>query len=194
MRKDTSLIKEFKESDVNRLRNLLTKKYGDATKTQVGYVSIDENRNEGDVWEEEGRVYTISNGIKISSSKLSRIRSKILKPSYCPECSKIINREIDSKMIVIHDKCFDCVLQYETKLKLEGKYEEYEASLMKNKAVHMIDDFIDGLDNVLDEYMSGGFVTEQGDIEKWGENKIDKDAIKEQWTKIAEESKKNLLT
>ena len=53
MMNESVLKKEFRERDVQRLRNIITKKYGDATGVQVGYEKQTEDRLEGDVWEEK---------------------------------------------------------------------------------------------------------------------------------------------
>ncbi len=64
MSKETTLKKEFSERDLQRIRNLATKKVHDKTVTSVGYSKAEEFHNEGDVWEENGRTWTIKNGIK----------------------------------------------------------------------------------------------------------------------------------
>ena len=43
---------------------LVTKKYGDKTTQSVGYTKVQEFHNEGDIWEEDGRKWTIKNGVK----------------------------------------------------------------------------------------------------------------------------------
>ena len=40
MNNDSVLKKEFKERDVQRLRNIVSKNYSDRTLTQVGYTKI----------------------------------------------------------------------------------------------------------------------------------------------------------
>ena len=47
---ETLLKKEFSERDVQRLRNIVTKKHGEATGIQIGYLKQEEDRLEGDVW------------------------------------------------------------------------------------------------------------------------------------------------
>ena len=52
MSKDSVLKKQFQEKDVQRLRNLMTGKYGDKTIKSVGYRKAQVTHNEGDIWEE----------------------------------------------------------------------------------------------------------------------------------------------
>ncbi len=48
------LKKEFKEKDVQRLRNLVQGKYGEKATMGTGYTKKQEFHEEGDVWEEDG--------------------------------------------------------------------------------------------------------------------------------------------
>ena len=50
--KAQGLNKEFKKTDVNRMRNLITGKTGASTGTQIGYNKKIEDHKEGDVWKE----------------------------------------------------------------------------------------------------------------------------------------------
>ena len=49
MSKDSVLKKQFQEKDVQRLRNLMTGKYGDKTIKSVGYRKAQVTHNEGDI-------------------------------------------------------------------------------------------------------------------------------------------------
>ena len=62
--KDNVLKKEFQEKDVNRIRNLVNKKYGDKTQVSVGYQTQKYDHKDGDIWEEDGKT-----GIIVSSFK-----------------------------------------------------------------------------------------------------------------------------
>jgi hypothetical protein len=193
MAKETLLQKEFKEADVQRIRNLVSGRYGDATQTQVGYTRKHVDHKEGDTWAENGKNWTIKNGIKLNVTKLDRAKSYNHTPLLCPSCSKPMKTEYDKKMFMIHKTCFSCVTAYETKLKIEGKYEEYEDNIVKSNANFMLDEFVSGFDNFLDSIDSSeGFVTEQGDVEDWHVKALDKIAIREQVLKDVEEARAKL--
>ena len=51
MAKDNMLKKEFKSSDVQRVRNIVNKDFTSKTKSQTGYQRRHERHKEGDVWE-----------------------------------------------------------------------------------------------------------------------------------------------
>jgi len=193
MAKETLLQKEFQKRDIQRIRNLVSGKQGDATQTQVGYTSKHIDRSEGDIWEEFGRKWTLKNGIKMSVTKLDRAKKSVFAPLLCPSCSKPMKTEHDKKMFFIHNKCLDCVIKYETQLKIEGKYQEYEDKIIKANANFALDEFVDGFDSFLDSIdSSNGFVTEQGDIEDWHVKALDKHKIREQVMKDVEESRAKL--
>ena len=59
MSKDSVLKKDFQKRDVERLRNLVQGKYGEKTRSSVGFTRKQEFYNEGDVWESDGRTWTI---------------------------------------------------------------------------------------------------------------------------------------
>ena len=57
------LNKEFKRKDVERMRNLIKGKSGESSELQVGYTTKKEDYKEGDIWEENGKQWTIKDGI-----------------------------------------------------------------------------------------------------------------------------------
>ena len=164
---DNLLKKEFKTRDVQRMRNIITKKTGDKTGTQVGYTKAYEDHKEGDVWEERGKKWTIKNGIKQTVTRFDSIKKKIFAPITCPNCNKPMTKgHLDKYMFSIHQKCSDCVIEYETKLKVKGEYKEYEREIIKKGVEYHIKE----MEGVLLELLmnnSEQFVTENGEIEEW---------------------------
>jgi len=160
------LNKEFQEKDIQRLRNLITKKYGEKTVSSVGYEKEHVEHQENDVWEEDGRTWTIKKGIKQNITKLDSVKKQIFIPLLCPCCNKNMNHPYDKKFYNLHGKCFNCVIEFETKLKAEGKFEEYEKEFMKKNMFAFVNDARSFIENLEDEN-NGSFFTEQGDREKW---------------------------
>ena len=75
MSKETLLNRQFTEREVQRMRNIVMKKHGDKTQSQIGYEN-NIQRKEGDMWEEQGKTWTIKNGIKRSIPKLSKFKKQ----------------------------------------------------------------------------------------------------------------------
>jgi hypothetical protein len=175
---ESKLQREFRERDVQRMRNIITKDYSAKTQSQVGYSKEYIERNEGDVWEENNKTWTIKNGIKMTVSKLDSIKKILQLPLVCPKCKKHMkNFELNRKMYSIHQTCFDCVIEYESHLKITGQYKEYERNMIKDGIVVYIKELEDYLLEMAITDDNESFVTEGGDIEKWSGGNIDKESM-----------------
>ena len=163
---ESTLKKEFSKRDVQRMRNLITGNSGDRTQVQTGWENKKQDYKEGDIWEEGGKKWTIKNGVKQSITKLDKFKHIISLPLTCPNCKKPMKaNEYNKKAYSIRSTCFDCMLQYEAKLKLEGKYEEYEKNILNSNKNASLEEFEQALDSWLEE--KDTFVSEAGDIESW---------------------------
>lgn len=168
---DNVLKKEFSQRDVKRIRNIVTKKYGEATNTQIGYTKSIVDHNEGDIWEENNKKWTIRNGIKQNITKLHSFKKLVHIPLLCPSCSKPLKTDYDKKMYKIHNICLECTVTYETQLKINGTYEEYSNNIIKSNLEFYLNDYEDIL-NDLEKSTDNNFISEQGIIETWlGDNK-----------------------
>ena len=70
-------------------------------------------------------------------------------------------------MYKIHGFCFDCVIDYEASLQKAGLFEEYERKMTQGNIKAFITDIESWITESLEDKMS--FVTEQGDVEDWGD-------------------------
>lgn len=164
---ENNLKKEFSKRDVQRMRNIITGNAGDRTQIQTGYEKKDQVHKEGDIWQQDGKTWTIKNGIKQTVTKLDAIKKMVLMPFACPECGKAMKpTEINKKMWNIHRKCVDCVATMESAIKREGKWDEYVSGILnRNKDAELVD-----IEDFLEEWVTENdtFVSEQGEVEKWG--------------------------
>jgi hypothetical protein len=193
MSKETILKKEFVEKDIQRIRNLVRGNYNDSTQTQVGYTRKSIDRKENEIWEEDGKHWIIKNGVKISESKLGNAKKYTFIPILCPKCNKPMKKEHDKKMFHLHSTCLDCVIKMETKLKLEGKFDEYENNIIKNNIKSVLNSFENELDDFVDSfYGNEQFVSENGDIEDWHAKAVDKEKIRKQLLEDIEEARYKL--
>ena len=99
MKKDNVLKKEFQRKDVERLRNLVKGKHGDRTTIGVGYTKKHEHYQEGDVWEEDGRTWTIKNGLKQNTTKLDSFKQMQSKLTECLELEELAFAENDEQVL-----------------------------------------------------------------------------------------------
>jgi len=167
MSKESLLKKEFKEADIQRVRNIVNKDFTSATKIQSGYRKETKRYKEGDVWEESGKTWTIKNGLKQNITKLDAAKKALRIPLTCPKCGGPMEHWLAKKMYKIHGFCFDpCVVEYEASLRKAGLYEQYEKRMITGNISEFVDDIERWiLDSVDDKHT---FVTEAGDVEDWG--------------------------
>ena len=173
---DNVLKKEFQRKDVERIRNLVKGNTGGKTTQGIGYNKAYQHHEEGDVWEEGGRTWTIKNGIKQNITKLDKFKEMGHTPLFCPSCNKIMKKHLDKKVYPAYKKCFDCVVDFEAELKKQGKDQEYYDSLHNQNIDKVINDYKAFMEDALQEN-NQSFVTEAGDVENWGGG-VDKEELK----------------
>jgi len=188
------LNKEFKQTDVNRMRNLIKGKANESTGTQIGYKKETKDYKEGDVWTEGRKTWTIENGIKQTVSKLDVIKKEVFMPLSCPCCSKIMKKRLDKPNYKIHKKCFDCVVEFEHKLKIKGEYKNYIKKLEVKNSLDIVNEMESYLLDAINTSNSS-FVSEDGVVEKWngGINKKEWNQKVKEATKIRREHLKKEL-
>ena len=164
--KAQGLKKEFKRKDVERLRNLVNGKANISSESQVGYKKQTIDYKEGDVWKEGKKTWTIKKGIKQTVSKLDKIKKEIFIPLCCPKCSKVIKHQLDKDNYRVHKNCHDCVIEFEHKLRIAGKYDDYIKNLKLKNNLSALNDLESYLLNAINA-TNDGYVSEQGEVERW---------------------------
>jgi len=84
-------------------------------------------------------------------SELTNIMSEVRMPLFCPKCKKTMKKKLDDKFWRLFEHCWDCQLDFEHKLRLEGKYDEWAISRAKNNQKAWVDDMIQGVEQWRDE-------------------------------------------
>ena len=182
MNNESLLKKEFKQADVQRVRNLVNKDFTSKTKQQSGYKKSSKRHKEGEIWEESGKTWTIKNGVKQNVTKLDAAKKAVQIPLTCPKCGGSMSYHLSKKIYKINKMCFDCFIDYEAELRKNGVYEEYLMHARKGNLKYFIRELEDQFKEALET--DDTFVTEQGDIEDWNVNKT---AVKKQMTEKFQE-------
>lgn len=143
----------------------------DEQRIVVGWRPEFVSRKEGDVWEDnDGRKWTIKNGIKQTVTKLDSAKN----PWFCPECDKAMSHRFDSKFWRLRGKCWSCVLKEETKMRAEGRWEEYEQTRIKQNYIAALKDRIAELQEYHDTLTAPEFIDADDkqilNVEKWNVN------------------------
>ena len=165
MSQDNVLKKEFSKKDVQRVRNVMSGKADERTTGGVGYTKQKIHREEGDVWTEDGRQWTIKDGLKQNITKLDKAKEAVT-PYFCPKCSKVMKERLDGPLYKFFKHCFNCHAEFEMRLKIKGLWEDYKKEL-DNSAINLM---IDGARNFLEDALTEsnqGWVSEAGEVQKW---------------------------
>ena len=124
-------------------------------------------------------------------------------PWFCPECNKVMKQRLDDKMYRLYNHCFDCQVKFENKLRIEGKYEEWEEQKVLNNQLSYIRDQIESIEDWKKEASKPFEVFDQVGVqdvelqtEKWSKNtekveEMSKEAL-EGLNKIKEEVEEKL--
>ena len=175
---ENQLKKEFSKRDVQRMRNIITGNSGGSVGTQIGYTKQHIDYQEGDIWEENNKKWTIKNGVKQTVSKHNKLKKLTTLPFSCPQCNQPMkNNDYNKKMWLIHKMCFDCVIDMETKIKISGKWDEYEKSMMNINKDAMVNDFEEAVNDFIST-KNESYINEQGIIEDWDGGKVNDNEIK----------------
>ena len=79
-------------------------------------------------------------------SELTDIMSEVRMPLFCPKCKKTMKKKLDDKFWRLFEHCWDCQLDFEHKLRLEGKYDEWATDRAKNNQKGWIEDMIQSIE------------------------------------------------
>ena len=162
---DNILKKEFNKKDVERLRNLVKGKSGKRTTQGIGYTKKQEFHKEGDIWEENGRKWTIKDGIKQNITKLDKFK-KTAVPLFCPSCGTIMNKQLDPHYFKAYGACLDCIKKKETQIKNTSKWDEHKKEIGNKEIDNLIKEYTQYMEMKI-EQSNDSFVTEAGEVEKW---------------------------
>jgi len=115
-------------------------------------------------------------------SDLTKIMQEVRMPLFCPECDKVMKKKLDNKFWRLMGHCFDCQIEIENKLRIEGKYDEWEKKkILENKKSFLhdlkqsIDDF-EKTEGKAEFFNSVGVREVELETEKWsmGEERFNK--------------------
>ena len=180
--------KGISTSKVQRMRNLVTGNYNDKTKISSGYNKKVKEYSEGDVWEENGKQYTIKRGIKRTVSKTGKLRNIMRVPLTCPCCKNSMSHPAHKQMFKLWGMCLNCVAFWEQEMRRKGTYESFMKDFNRKNFNAYIKDAISEYNDWLSNRNNKTHVTEAGDIEEW--TYVDNtDKLKKQFNKKVKKAK-----
>ena len=192
---------EIKIDSVEDVKKLLHGEHESQNRVQVGYVGEKvedtEIRKVGDKWfDSDGNEWEQKNGYKVKLGKEWQQELHQYLNTF-PNCQKEtctcgFPKRLDEKMRRIHGMCFDCVIDMEHKIRLEGKWDEYEKRKVKENAIAWLQEAEKDKNLIADELSRLEFSNDFGDIETW-KTSLNKEELLEKIEKEFEEFKKNFI-
>tara|TARA_Y100001973_G_C5065950_1_gene265040 strand:- start:37 stop:657 length:621 start_codon:yes stop_codon:yes gene_type:complete len=192
---------------VQAVRDKIQNKFFNKSKITVSMLETDKDR---DIKAKDnlkvGEEYKDRNGttwIRNDEGQLeqkNRFLGKFTMPLFCPEkgCGKIMKGKADEKMWTYHGKCINCVSKEETKMRINGTFNEYQ----EKKVQANVKAWITDMENLLVDWNKDQaqekvqyIMNSSGEMETWdtkGKQNKDKtkleEVLQEVKTKLEESS------
>lgn len=148
---------------------------GERPFTQVGYTGDADKyiiRKEGEEWTDaSGKKWkqTASGPVTVTPV-LDMVREALQEKCSCCGADLRWGRKIDRRMFYRTKKCFDCIVEEETQLRLKGKYKLYETKkLIENELSYLMDvkAKLRESRDYLKEHKTITYVNSTGLVEEW---------------------------
>jgi|TARA_R110002096_G_scaffold376702_1_gene570424 hypothetical protein len=159
--------KNITEAQVQRMRNIVTKQYGNKTHVRSGYTTSHITRQEGDTWAERGKEWTIRNGIKRTVTKLDKARSHSAVPLACPKCAGKMTHAAHKHTYHRWGICFICTTKWEREMHADNTYDAFIKKIDDDNFDVWVNDVTTEYHEWLSAREASSFVTEAGVIEEW---------------------------
>ena len=133
-----------------------------------------EQRKVGDTWVDAwGYTITQKNGYTVKSSRVGNLVKEAIGEKVCKDCGSVLkwsNQRLDEKVFSKTERCLDCLIKFETQLRIEGKFKEYEnKKVLLNQRAHFSDLRAQLIEAV--EYLKTDkeltFINDTGTTETW---------------------------
>jgi hypothetical protein len=72
----------------------------------------------------------------------------------------------DKLFYIQYKRCFNCQIDFETDIRKQGLWEEYEKNIINSDLDNLIEDYSVWMDEVINS-SNESFITENGDVERW---------------------------
>lgn len=160
-----------KLNNVKAVKEMIAGTHRTQTKHTVSFGESKDfiKREVGDQWtDDEENIWEQKKGYKVKLGKLSELRKELNIFPKCPKevCTCTTLNRNDVKMKALHGVCFDCVIDMEHQLKIEGKYDEYERQKMLDNGKAWLKQAILEKE-ALKAALNTRFINEDGSFEDW---------------------------
>jgi hypothetical protein len=130
-------------------------------------------RQPGEVWtDKDGKEWKqVGSNSKVRTETImDTVRKSLREAPNCPKklCTVDPTKNLDKRMLAMKGMCFDCVQEYEQKLKEAGTYEAYEKkTMLENEKSFLTETRIRLVESKEHITKDSDFLNEDGSIERW---------------------------
>lgn len=171
-------MSDIKIDSIKDVEKLIQGTHQSQNVIQVGYdgeIQEQVTRKVGDKWKDaDGNEWEQKDGysIKLGKEWQQELHQYLKGFQNCPKetCTCNMPKRLDEKMKMIHGMCFDCVVEIEHKIRLEGRWDEYEREKVKQNALAWLREAEKDKNLVAEELSKVEFANSFGDAEKWSTN------------------------
>ena len=126
--------------------------------------------------------------------KMTELMQDVRMPLFCKKCDKIMKQRLDDKMWRLYGHCFDCQVKFENRLRIDGKFKEWEKEKIKQNKIAFIKDAIQKIEEWKDMkspefYNNVGVNYPELEKETWSTVAVEKEANEaiEKYTEVLNE-------
>ena len=106
---------------------------------------------------------------KTIESPLTKVMQEARMPWFCPECKGIMKKRADDKYWARHKMCLECWSKKETKMKIDGTWDEYQREQDELYRRSYVKDLKAELQGYIDMVSKDQDIAQDsGDLERWG--------------------------
>ena len=92
-----------------------------------------------DVNEQKDRKKAINKEREQSDKRTDALKAARM-PWFCPKCQKVMKKNIDNRMWRLYDHCSNCQVEFENRLAIDGKYDEWVKNIERENKIAWIKD------------------------------------------------------
>ena len=92
-----------------------------------------------DVNEQKDRKKAINKEREQSEKRTDALKAARM-PWFCPKCDKVMKKNIDNRMWRLYDHCSNCQVEFENRLAIDGKYDEWVKNIERENKIAWIKD------------------------------------------------------
>jgi len=77
--------------------------------------------------------------------KMTELMQEVRMPLFCKACDKVMKKKLDDKMWRLYNHCFDCQLQIENRMRIDGTYDEWQEEKIRQNKISFIKEQIQAI-------------------------------------------------